>query len=148
MPVSVFDSRSSGTGLLVRLGFEDPSSTSVALERVGLWRDGRPVDEQAGEVVTALADVPSPDLALSALVRLLDAAADPDALRAALCGSQGLRRRLLGVLGTSIALGDHLVAHPDHWHALEGSADVDPDAARPTGSPTRGRPSPRRPPRR
>ena len=83
--MSVFDSRSSGTGLLVRLGFADPSSTALALEQVGVWRDGRPVDEAAGEVVTALADVADPDLALSTLVRLLDAAPDGDALRRALC---------------------------------------------------------------
>ncbi|MDP9466876.1 MAG: hypothetical protein M3P31_06560, partial [Actinomycetota bacterium] len=69
--MSVFDSRSSGTGLLVRLGFEDPASTAEALQEVGLWRDGRPVDERAGEVVRALADVADPDLALSTLVRLL-----------------------------------------------------------------------------
>ncbi len=129
--MSVFDSRSSGLGLLVRLGFADPASTSTALEQVGLWRDGRPVDAQSGEVVTALSDVADPDLALSVLVRLLDVVADPDALRAALCSSPGLRRRLLGVVGTSIALGDHLVAHPADWHALEGGG-VDPDAVRPT----------------
>ena len=125
-PVSVFDSRSSGTGLLVRLGFDDPTSTATALEHVGLWRDGRPVDEAAGEVVQALADVTDPDLALATLVRLLDAAPDADVLRAALHDDAVLRRRLLGVVGTSIALGDHLVAHPDHWHALQGDDDVRP----------------------
>ena len=95
--MSVFESRSSGAGLLARLGFEDPSSTAAALEEVGLWRDGRPVDEQAGEVVTALADVADPDLALTTLVCLLGEVADPDALRAALRDAPGLRRRLLGV---------------------------------------------------
>ena len=129
--MSVFDSRSSGTGLLVRLGFEDPASTARALEDVGLWRDGRPVDADAGEVVSALADVADPDLALATLVRLLAAAADADALRLALRDDAGLRRRLLGVVGTSIALGDHLVAHPGDWHAVEtGAADL--DTARPT----------------
>ena len=130
--MSVFDSRSSGRGLLVRLGFEDPTATAAALERVGLWRDGRPVDEPAGEVVTALADVAEPDLALSTLVRLLDAASDADALHRALCEDAGLRRRLLGVAGTSVALGDHLVAHPADWHALQGDPGTDPDSVRPT----------------
>ncbi len=129
--MSVFDSRSSGTGLLVRLGFEDPASTAEALQEVGLWRDGRPVDERAGEVVRALADVADPDLALSTLVRLLGQAADADALRLVLRDEAGLRRRLLGVVGTSVALGDHLVAHPADWHALEGDA-ADPDAVRST----------------
>ena len=30
-----------------------------------------------------------------------------------------MRNRLLGVLGTSIALGDHLVSHPDDWYVLD-----------------------------
>jgi glutamate-ammonia-ligase adenylyltransferase len=118
--VSVFDSRSSGAGLLVRLGFEDPAATESALVEVGLWRDGRPADAGAAEVVTALADVADPDLALSTLVSLLAGVPDRDALREALCTSSGLRRRLLGVLGTSVALGDHLVAHPAQWEALAG----------------------------
>ena len=130
--MSVFDSRSSGTGLLVRLGFEDPTSTADALERVGLWRDGRPVDEPAGAVVTALADVADPDLALAALVRLVAAAPDAEDLRRVLREETGLRRRLLGVLGTSVALGDHLVAHPADWHALQGDPGTDPDSVRPT----------------
>ena len=31
---------------------------------------------------------------------------------------EGLRARLLAVLGVSAALGDHLVRHPDHWSLL------------------------------
>ena len=31
-----------------------------------------------------------------------------------------LRGRLFGVLGSSLALGDHLVAHPQSWHLLRG----------------------------
>ncbi|MBW3630408.1 MAG: hypothetical protein KY464_14065, partial [Gemmatimonadetes bacterium] len=36
-------------------------------------------------------------------MRLLAAASDPEALREALCSSAGLRKRLLGVLGASVA---------------------------------------------
>ncbi|CAA9356741.1 MAG: Glutamate-ammonia-ligase adenylyltransferase [uncultured Frankineae bacterium] len=126
--MSVFDSRSTGTGLLVRLGFEDPTATQAALEQVGLWSAGRPVDEQAAEVVTALADVADPDLALSTLVTLLAEVPEPSALREALCSSPGLRRRLLRVLGTSMALGDHLVAHPADWTTL----DDELESVRPT----------------
>ena len=85
VPVSVFDRRSSGTGLLVRLGFGDPTATAAALEELGLWRDGGPVDEAAGAVVTALADVADPDLALSSAGAPVAAAPDARALRAALC---------------------------------------------------------------
>jgi glutamate-ammonia-ligase adenylyltransferase len=127
--VSVLDSRGSGGALLVRLGFGDPVATEQALTGLGLWRDGRPVDDPAADVVTDLADVADPDLALAALVRLHAAVPDPDALRDALRGSPSLRRHLLGVLGTSAALGDHLVAHPRDWEVL---ADDDVDALRPT----------------
>ena len=117
--MSVFDGRGSGAGQLVRLGFTDVAATSGALEQVGLWQDGRPVDEGAAAVVTDLADVADPDLAVSALTRLLEAADDADELRHRLSTGEGLRRRLLGVLGTSLALGDHLVAHPEDWRSLD-----------------------------
>ena len=116
--MSVFDSRSSGTGLLVRLGFRHPAETEAALTRLGVWGEGRPIDEGAADLVTAAADAADPDLAVASVVRLLEAVDDPDRLRAALLGQAGLQLRLLGVLGTSLALGDHLVAHPDDWLAL------------------------------
>ncbi|CAA9307775.1 MAG: Glutamate-ammonia-ligase adenylyltransferase [uncultured Frankineae bacterium] len=122
--MSVFDTRSSGTGLLVRLGFSDPARTAAALEQAGLWCDGRPVDAPAGEVVAALADVADPDLALASLVRLLQRVPDPSGLREALSSSPPLRRRLAGVLGSSAALGDHLVAFPSDWEVLRGELDA------------------------
>ena len=124
-PVTVFAERGSGAGLLVRLGFQDTAATGTALVALGVWRDGRPVDEDAAALVTAAADAADPDLAVSALARLLAAVDDPDALRAAVRGQEGLRARLLGVLGTSVALGDHLVAHPADWHALADDALLD-----------------------
>ncbi|MCW2614389.1 MAG: (Glutamate--ammonia-ligase) adenylyltransferase [Frankiales bacterium] len=124
-----FDSRGSGTGQLVRLGFQEPAATQDALVRLGLWDSGRPVDDGAGTVVTSVADVADPDLAVLALVRLQQAQADPSDLVHALCAHEGLRARLLGVLGTSTALGDHLVAHPDDWRVL---LDDDLVAARPS----------------
>jgi len=127
--VSVLGSRGSGSGQLVRLGFGDPAATEQALAALGLWRDGRPADAAAADVVTALADGADPDLALAALVRLHEAVPDPDALLGALRRSSALRRRLLGVLGTSAALGDHLVSHPRDWEALAGD---EVDAVRPS----------------
>ncbi len=113
--MSVLGQRGTGASLLLRLGFTDTSGTGAALEELGLWRDGRPVDDGAAELVTAAADTAEPDLAVSALARLA-AVAGPD-LREALQHSD-FRARLLGVLGTSIALGDHLVAHPGDWRDL------------------------------
>jgi glutamate-ammonia-ligase adenylyltransferase len=99
-------------GRLVRLGFSDPATAAAALTEAGLWLEGEPVD---AELVEAIADTADPDLAAGALSRLL--LADPS-VRAALSEEPVLRRRLLGVLGGSIALGDHLVAHPEDWQAV------------------------------
>jgi glutamate-ammonia-ligase adenylyltransferase len=79
------------------------------------------------EVLGALAEVADPDAALAGLVRLLAVLSDKgeasDAgsaaeLTAELSTSAGLRSRLLAVLGSSEALTDHLVRHPDQWWLL------------------------------
>ena len=38
--------------------------------------------------------------------------------------TKALRGRLFGVLGSSLALGDHLVAHPQSWHLLAGDVTL------------------------
>ncbi len=80
----------------------------------------------------ALADTADPDLAVTALARVVGAqpADGPVAgLVAALRERAGLRRRLLRVLGVSTALGDHLAAHPGDWRELD---DDDAACARPS----------------
>ncbi len=57
-----------------------------------------------------------------ALTRLAEAAEDRSAFVDQLRSSEGLRARLLGVLGASSALGDHLVAYPGDWHLLTDDA--------------------------
>ena len=42
----------------------------------------------------------------------------------ALLKDRGLRGRLFAVLGSSLALGDHLVANPEVWHLLAGSVTL------------------------
>jgi [glutamine synthetase] adenylyltransferase / [glutamine synthetase]-adenylyl-L-tyrosine phosphorylase len=106
------------SGRLARLGFTEPAAALAALEQAGFWRDGAPVDEASDVVLQALADTADPDQAVASLARLLDAAVDPAALREALRERDGLRRRLLGVLGASLALADHLVVHPADWRVL------------------------------
>ena len=72
---------------------------------------------------TAVVAVPRPDAdtALRAMVRLADAAGNGwDELNRALVKDRGLRGRLFGTLGSSLALGDHLIAHPQSWHLLAG----------------------------
>ena len=114
---------------LVRLGFADTAATERGLTAMGLWSEGAPADTDAAVVVLALSEAVDPDLAVAALERLVAALPDPTSLLAGLRDSDGLRRRLLGVLGMSIALGDHLVAHPADWVVL---ADDDVTLARPS----------------
>src|ERR687893_1454331 len=104
-----------------RLGLTDPAATDV-LTQLGWWRDGSPVAEVTG-VLWALSRSPAPDLALRALQRLADAMGGGWAeLDGAVRRDAGLRGRLLGVLGGSVALGDHLVADPGRWRRLTRGA--------------------------
>lgn len=84
---------------LQRLGWDSPRSLPV------LW---------------ALAASGAPDLALNTLVRVIAALDEAEAreLNDALHDDEDLRVRLLGLLGASTALGDHLVAHPQLWREL------------------------------
>ena len=55
----------------------------------------------------------------------------------ALRTDRGLRGRLFATLGSSTALGDHLIAHPDRWTLLADTADrrsPPPDLARRTAT--------------
>ena len=93
---------------------------------LGLWDQAaqEPTDESAGELLTALSRAADPDLALLQLHRLVEADRRQEgSLLAAMAADPGLRRRLVAVLGASSALGDHLVANPDHWSALTTGED-------------------------
>ena len=101
--------RTSPAGNLARLGFRDVEASVRALDRLG---------SAGGELVDLLAVAAAPDQAATYLADLVDAAADGDALRAAVCEDEGFAMRLLLVLGASSALGDHLLRHPDQWREL------------------------------
>ena len=98
---------------LARLGFSDPGRAQATLDAIG-------VRDYEDSLVLAIREAAEPDLALDALARLLGAAPDRDALRRALRTDDGLLARLVAVLGSSTALGDHLVRHPEHWRDLVG----------------------------
>jgi [glutamine synthetase] adenylyltransferase / [glutamine synthetase]-adenylyl-L-tyrosine phosphorylase len=99
-----------------RLGLVAPTAPAH-LEQLG-W-DG----ETHIELLWSLSRAPDADAALHTMVRLAEAlGADWPLLDAALLKDRSLRGRLFGVLGSSLALGDHLVANPDSWHLLEGDA--------------------------
>ncbi|MGY4921354.1 bifunctional [glutamine synthetase] adenylyltransferase/[glutamine synthetase]-adenylyl-L-tyrosine phosphorylase [Streptomyces sp. 900105755] len=108
--------RSSTFTRLLRHGFTDASAAERLLDSVELAavRD----DPVLLEALGATAD---PDLALHGLVRLLEAQPGPTARRElldTLIAAKPLRDRLLGVLGASAALADHLARHPRDWEVL------------------------------
>ncbi|MGE3285455.1 MAG: bifunctional [glutamine synthetase] adenylyltransferase/[glutamine synthetase]-adenylyl-L-tyrosine phosphorylase [Pseudonocardia sp.] len=104
---------------LARLGLTDQRAESV-LEKLGWWSGDTPRDEEHAPVMWALARSPDPDLALRGIERLAEAVSDWSELDTALRTEVALRGRLLAVLGSSTALSDHLVVHPDRWHRLAG----------------------------
>ncbi|MEU1272228.1 bifunctional [glutamine synthetase] adenylyltransferase/[glutamine synthetase]-adenylyl-L-tyrosine phosphorylase [Streptomyces sp. NPDC005799] len=108
--------RSSTFTRLLRHGFTDPSAAERLLDSAELT----PVRNDP-VLLDALGATADPDLALHGLVRLLEAQPAPTARRElldTLIAAKPLRDRLLGVLGASAALADHLTRHPRDWHAL------------------------------
>ncbi|MET9340923.1 bifunctional [glutamine synthetase] adenylyltransferase/[glutamine synthetase]-adenylyl-L-tyrosine phosphorylase [Nonomuraea sp. NPDC003804] len=98
---------------LAKLGFADAARAERLVAEIdGPW------------LLDAFAAVADPDLALLSLTRLAER--DPAVLDA-LRSDEGLRARLLGVLGLSAALGEHLITHPGQWRSLAG----EPAPARP-----------------
>ncbi|MET9621469.1 bifunctional [glutamine synthetase] adenylyltransferase/[glutamine synthetase]-adenylyl-L-tyrosine phosphorylase [Streptomyces sp. NPDC006464] len=107
--------RSSTFSRLLRHGFTDPSGAERLLDLPELAAlRGDPV------LLDALGATADPDLALRGLVRLVEAQPDDErqTLTATLLAAKPFRDRLLGVLGTSEALGDHLARHPHDWQTL------------------------------
>ncbi|MEU1777102.1 bifunctional [glutamine synthetase] adenylyltransferase/[glutamine synthetase]-adenylyl-L-tyrosine phosphorylase [Streptomyces sp. NPDC019922] len=107
--------RSSTFTRLLRHGFTDPSAAERLLDLPEL--SSVRADPVLFDALGATAD---PDLALHGLVRLVEAE-EPDErqiLLDTLVTAKPLRDRLLGALGASEALGDHLARHPRDWQVL------------------------------
>ena len=101
-----------------RLGLVEPSAPAD-LEQLG-WNTDAHV-----ELLWSLSRAPNADAALRTMVRLAEASGKEwDQLNRALVDDKALRGRLFGVLGSSLALGDHLVAHPVAWHMLAGAVTL------------------------
>jgi glutamate-ammonia-ligase adenylyltransferase len=113
--------RPSLAGRLARLGFTDATRAEWLLATAEADIDDA--------LIEALSGTAHPDLALTGLLALVDRATDVTALLNALDEDDGVRDRLLAVLGVSAALGDHLARHPAHWRVLAGPAALRrPDA--------------------
>ncbi|MEU7891790.1 bifunctional [glutamine synthetase] adenylyltransferase/[glutamine synthetase]-adenylyl-L-tyrosine phosphorylase [Nonomuraea sp. NPDC049152] len=93
---------------LAKLGFADPDRAERLVAEI-----------DAAWLLDAFAAVADPDLALLSLTRLAER--DPSVLER-LRSDEGLRARLLAVLGVSAALGEHVITHPGHWRSLAGEA--------------------------
>ncbi|EST38061.1 glutamine-synthetase adenylyltransferase [Streptomycetaceae bacterium MP113-05] len=132
--------RESRFGRLLRRGFTDPAAAGRFLDvpELASVRD----DTLFLDALGATAD---PDLALRGLVHVVEALTVRDdrdtdqgdgahggngaqTLLDTLLTAKPLRDRLLGVLGASEALGDHLARHPQDWKALATyeAADLHP----------------------
>ncbi|MFE5958700.1 bifunctional [glutamine synthetase] adenylyltransferase/[glutamine synthetase]-adenylyl-L-tyrosine phosphorylase [Streptomyces rubiginosohelvolus] len=107
---------------LLRHGFTDPSAAEQLLDLDALASVRS--DPVLLEALGATAD---PDLALRGLVRIVEAGEEGErqVLLDTLVSAKPLRDRLLGVLGASEALGDHLARHPRDWQALVTYESVD-----------------------
>ncbi|MFD9291753.1 bifunctional [glutamine synthetase] adenylyltransferase/[glutamine synthetase]-adenylyl-L-tyrosine phosphorylase [Streptomyces sp. NPDC060030] len=107
--------RSSTFTRLLRHGFTDPSAAERLLDLPEL------ASVRADPVLfDALGATADPDLALHGLVRLVEAEESDERqiLLDTLVTAKPLRDRLLGALGASEALGDHLARHPRDWQVL------------------------------
>ncbi|MEV4275835.1 bifunctional [glutamine synthetase] adenylyltransferase/[glutamine synthetase]-adenylyl-L-tyrosine phosphorylase [Actinoplanes xinjiangensis] len=124
---------------LARYGFADNGARAIDLLGPGglrLWDTEAqvPVDEQAAGLLDVLSKAADPNLALRQLHRIVESAGrggpkPAEELLGELAVDHGLRRRLIAVLGASSALGDHLVANPEHWRTLAtGRSGRPPDA--------------------
>ena len=101
-----------------RLGLFDPHAPAH-LDQLG-WN----TDDHV-ELLWSLSRAPDADAALLAMVRLADELkGDWDELNRLLLTDRPLRGRLFAVLGSSLALGDHLVAHPQSWRLLHGDVTL------------------------
>jgi [glutamine synthetase] adenylyltransferase / [glutamine synthetase]-adenylyl-L-tyrosine phosphorylase len=120
-------------GRLARMGFTDIVSSErlLASPSLGGFGPGHGFGPGLGlardeAFLAAVASTADPDLALAGFAALTEALADGPgtaaALHEAVAEDGGLRDRLLGVLGASVALGEHLARHPEHWRVLAGDA--------------------------
>ena len=99
-----------------RLGLVEPTAAADLL-RLG-WNTDAHI-----ELLWSLSRAADADAALRTLVRLADALDTGwDELATRLLTDKSLRGRLFALLGSSLALGDHLVANPQSWQLLGDTA--------------------------
>ena len=107
---------------LARRGFSDTRRAESLLDDPALT----PLADARAELLAALARSADPDQALLGLVRLMEAGGSDD-LVTALRTDELARGRVIGALGISSALVDHLVAHPEQWRDAVTAQEMTPE---------------------
>ncbi len=111
------DRQASLQSRLVRAGLVN---SDTALELLGLPG----LADLSDEAIDDLALAPDPDLALLTMSRLVEVGGtDVDSFIEELSTDADLRRRAFAVVGTSLALGEHLIRHPDQWIVLRAPGE-------------------------
>ena len=115
----MIDRRSTDSGRLIRLGFQDLDLARRLCDSPRLAPLLVLADEH-GDVLADVGAAADPDQALLLLVRILDACDEREWRRlvSALQADPDLRRRLIDVIGMSEALGDFMARHRDAWAVL------------------------------
>lgn len=106
------DRTSTLAGRLAGRGFGDPHHAAEVVQR---WLEHHERDDVVALIAEALSSA-DPDLALAGFVRL--ASGHPDAF-SRLLRNRDFARRVSRMLGGSVALGHHMVAHPETLEELE-----------------------------
>lgn len=107
-----------------RRGFDDTRRAESLLADPAL----APLAEVRDDLVAALTRAADPDSALLGLVRVVEAAGEEvEALLAALRDDAAARARIIGAMGVSTALVDHLVAHPEQWRDAVDAREMTPE---------------------
>lgn len=110
---------------LAKRGFTDTRRSERLLADPAL---GFPEGVEQDRLIRALTRAADPDGALLGLVRVLESAGDcAEELREALREDERVRDRVIGVLGVSTALVDHLVAHPEQWRDAVDAEPMTPE---------------------
>ncbi|SDP24684.1 glutamate-ammonia-ligase adenylyltransferase [Nakamurella panacisegetis] len=105
---------------LARYGLEDARVTAE-LRTMGLAVDSSAAPGSE-DVLAAISRTGRPDLAVHNLAAVLQSAPDGATLLRRLHENPRFRARLLGVMGGSTGLSDHLAANPEQWHLLTEEA--------------------------
>jgi len=95
----------------------DTDRVRADLALLGMWGADGPIGPNE-EILSAISRAGRPELAVYGLARLYEADRNPAQIMEALRTQPRFRGRLIGLLGASTVLSEHLAAWPEDWHNL------------------------------